>query len=243
MEAYRSSSDGSWERFKILTSARLAFKKLKKFDEYQYLVEQLKLVYDDEFLWMLWSDLHSMQYAFRRGWQNTAQRLCGLIAKYGVNRRHLIYGYVSCLLKINQLSQAELILAFALDKYQHDYELQKFACIVAHDRQDWGLAKQQFDKFYQKHPNDVSLFYHYTNVLYNLKLNDEFKNIYQIYYKKEMGYLPNIDKLAELRAKLLLGEYDNLPIVNPIMVSENLNKVKELPFVINPVIHNRAMRF
>lgn len=241
-EAYKhfkkglSLADVSNDKAKILETGYATFKRLKKYDEYLKLVDEIKESNNQTGTLLLWAEANTIKGSWRSGWEIGAHCLEEQI-RTGLFELPVLIQYLTYLLRLDRFRQAELILVFAICQYKNDSQIYKLYALSAHHQKRWQQAKERFDDFFAKFGFDVELFYPYINVLYHLgemdKIYDEYRRFMDIKFP-----MLNLDQnLNRLQIDLLLGKSPQT-YQGDGQGKYELTKIKNLMPTIKQVVHS-----
>lgn len=232
-----SLANNSSDKARILSNAFDSFKKLKKGNDYIRLADEIKEDSNQTDVILLWADSHSINKSWRISWNVGIERLGKQIASDAFELPVLVC-YISYLLRLNKFHQAELILAFTIRQYSENMDMNRLYCLVAHHKKEWRVAEERFNKYFAKFGNDVELFYHYANILYNLDKQEEIYHCYNQFMAIKFPTISANPDLNRLQIDLLLsrelGEYEN---VNKS--AYNLGKIQNLMPTIKELVHHK----
>lgn len=241
-EAYKhfkkglSLADTPNNKAKILGTGYATFKKLKKYDEYLKLVDEIKESSDQTDILLFWAEANTIKKSWRLGFDVAVRRLEEWIRTNSFELSVLVR-YLTYLLRLDRFHQAEPMLAFAMHQYKNDGQIYKLYALSAHHQKQWQQAKERFDEFFAKFGFDIELFYPYINVLYHLGETDKIYDEYRRFMNIKFPML-NLDQdLNRLQIDLLLGKLPQ-PYQGGSQSKYNLAKIKNLMPTMKEMVHS-----
>ena len=213
----------------LIILSKTTFTELRFFDKYEGLINELVEQFPNRpDVLSAWLELPVLALPLIKSWEISIKKLQKILDKKNPHIKFLDK-YAGLLLSTERIKEADDFLRQQLKIRPKHLGLNRKYCICAHHRKNWEEAERRLDNYYSLFPNDKSdTFFYYIHVLYKLNKFDKLKTKYKKFNSIRFENFSKNDGLDELQIRLLLRDYENLPILDTVIPSNVKSKFKRL---------------
>jgi len=202
--AMQASSSNKKLSRDIVLSSRATFTKLKKFEAYEILINELLGDFpNDNRLLIQWVELPLMSNSLHTALEKIIPRYeKALSLKQG--DLEILSNYLKSLLSTGSLDKAENLIEEAVANNPGRTEFFKYYCLISAYRNHAEEFESRYRKYLSQHPYDSTLFFHHLKSLVKLNREDKIHQDYNAFNAVRFKNGLNDFKLNELQVNTLL---------------------------------------